>query len=394
MTEFDENTGSEYAIEDDVDFSHEFEIEDDIYQEPYSQDNEGGGTVPEEPEKEPSDNETDDNEETNKDEGEEEESDEDEESEDEDESGDEEGEETSEDEGVEGEDYKLVDIPEYLPDELKLREFDTLEEEHEFYKESYGKLIDYYTSQEFNKQFIDKFEEVLIQREQYVEDLKALRSALTGENAETMMKIYFPQILADYGKAPQINDQEMSTIVHSQLAKKFGEDYMDRFKKDDLLKPDSISSQILAFEQDVIRQVKEHNETEWKSQQEALKAPQVPSMSDPEIADMLEKQYKEYFAESGITETEYGEFVKGLSSYQITMKDLHRAVHFDDYINEAFRMGIEKGKKGLAAEITKANGTPLNSTPQQDKRKDRNTDAEDAYFSDDRLIANGGLSYY
>jgi hypothetical protein len=184
----------------------------------------------------------------------------------------------------------------------------------------------------------------------------------------------------------------MATIVHNQLANKFGEDYMERFKKEDLLKPDSISSKILQFEQDVIRQVREHNETEWKKQQETV--PQENNISVPEIAELLEKQYKEYFAESGVTEEEYGDFVQQLSNYQITTKDLHRAMYFDDYINEAFRQGIETGKKGLAAEITKANGMPLKrAVPQQDKRTNRNDDAENIYFSDDRLIANGGLIY-
>ena len=252
--------------------------------------------------------------------------------------------------------YEEFEVPEYIPDDLIPPEkFDSTEAELEWYKDNYvksmeltkdPKFLDYVLST--YKEELDKLEEQSVER-------------ILADNNIVELKARYPQLLGKAGVDATFSEEDKIAAIDNHLKNTYGNNYKDKFDKTEAADPNSISGRMLAEQEKVINWVENRNQ-EIVQQLQQMKPP-----TQEEINQRLDNEYKE-FADSNFTRDEFNEFYKEAQEYspKVNMKDMHRMMNFDDYMQEAYNKGMNEGRKSVGKEIEKVgrqyNGNSVNGT--------------------------------
>lgn len=290
-------------------------------------------------------------------------------------------EETADDEDSDG----IADSELKVSDFFKLEipeKFTTKKEENEWYKNAFLTMNSQLDSEEFLANISQRYDDHLKQVEANNENRKAIINALEGR-PELFAKIYLPQLLKDNNIDPTVSEDELAELVDIKMKEAFGDNYSDYYNQGDLLNPNTISSRMLAYNQQLVKQIQEQS----KANEQLQATPQLQPQQeiDPAVFQAeLDKQRKEYFAD--FTDEEFNEFINDMRDWHYDLRDLHNARYFDDYIKQAKEQAYEEGKKNAYKEISKQGGIKIKPTVVKEE-----TVEEDDYFSPHRRIAMGGL---
>lgn len=276
-------------------------------------------------------------------------------------------EEESDDEEVSDEESKeqVADYPDFIEDDLKVPEFSSERKELAWYRDNYKRTFDVYKSEKFQKAVIDHYDDILINKEKDVEQLKAVKEVFNG-NPDLALKIFAPEGLAQRGISSQLSDDEINQLIDSEMKKTFGNNYSSKYDKDELIDTNSLSSKMVSKMQEIKTQISEH-----QAKSEQLSERYRP-LNEEEINQKLEDDYNEHFL-GKMAREDYDSLVEELKGRPaLTMVDMHRLLRFDDYLDEAYRRGQEEGKKGVISSIKKA-GKPLTvaTRPRQEQESNK-----------------------
>jgi len=239
-----------------------------------------------------------------------------------------------------------IEAPDFFPDEMIPGEFKDEKEELEFYRNNYGKALNYFKHPDFAKTIENEYEESLAQIEDRYKEHKAIGEMLEG-NPETALKLHNPRYLAQLGGDASLSQDEATQYMTNKLEKEFGKDFREKYNPNELHDVDSLSSKMNRRQQEINNEIMEINN----------KSKEINEKINPSPEKQKEKLVNDYepFKEAGYSEEEYQDFVKeSLDKIQegdFSFGDLHKFLYFDDYINDAYNRGKESGKKNLQKNI-------------------------------------------
>jgi len=233
-----------------------------------------------------------------------------------------------------------LEYPGYLPEDLYVpEEFQSVEEELNWYRDAYDKLIILPTDETVKEMYSGAKGEGEKQSytDQEIQEYKAIKEALDG-NPETAFKMYFGKDLVNRGHLPYITVSEGKDYISGKLSERFGEDYDLKYDADEAAKKGTYSNRLLQYHEELQQQVLNHN-----AEVDKMKA-SMPSQAD--IQQQIEEAYDAEFKDI-MTREEYNAFIKEMTGYKGTVKDLYRMKYYDRDVEEAKKAGIEEGKKQL-----------------------------------------------
>lgn len=280
----------------------------------------------------------------------------------------EEDEETVSEEIADEGEYEEWEYPDWAPDELVTPEYEDPNDELEWYRNNYHKAFEHYKSPEFAKELLNSYEDALIEKEQNVQELKAIKEMLEN-NPEQVIRTYAPHYLQARGYNAQMTEDEIYSEVDNQLAAEFGSDYKEIYNPDAANDPKTISGKMLMRQQEIIAELEDRNN-------------QIASYTPPtkeELEERLMNQYSdEEFDKSGYTLDEFTEFKDEAIHFvsNMTLRDVHYALYHDDYVDDAYKRGYADGKKGVVSEIERAGGRRLAPEPVQSSKRSNGTTQE------------------
>jgi len=255
------------------------------------------------------------------------------------------------DEEPSDDDIEYVEMPSYVPDEfIPPDEFESESDELEFYRNNYARAFELHQTDEFKQDLLRAYDNELLKREQEVDKLVAIKEALNGDPTKAF-KMYFPQGLKQFGHSPEFTLQEIDTYVDAKMAEEFGDNYRDAFMQEDLLRPSSLSSQMMRRKQELEGEYTEHNSNVQNMQ---VSQPQV---SQEEMNAYIDNEYERHF--NDIPREDYNSFVDTIRDWKPSMADIYRAYNHEEYVLTAYQKGLEEGKRNIIREINNAGARPL-----------------------------------
>lgn len=237
-------------------------------------------------------------------------------------------------------------------------EFSNDKERADYYQQIYSKTKDKLSS--FKDEFLQAYKEDILSAEQDADRLKEIAQAMNGD-PNTFLRKYFGNQLQQMGYNLKYSDGDINRITAERLSEKFGEDWEDRFDPNHLKIPTSISSQIRREQDKIYNELMTENEQyNQPVQQQSQQGP------DPKVVqEYIENQYTE-FNKMGMGRQEYDQFVQQASSYQMTMQDLYKVMHFNDIMQHV----KDIAKKEIYNEIKQGGGKEFKPAPASTSRSD------------------------
>lgn len=257
-------------------------------------------------------------------------------------------EESEEVEETEEEEEETSEMPEYYSifgQEFVPPHFDDLESEIEWYRDTYPKIAQHYQSDEFAGQIKDAYSNILMEKEEEIEQLKATSKAINGDPT-MFIKMYYPKMAAENGIDPRMSKKDANTYVNSILVQEFGLDFENQYDRDEAYDPKSFSGQVAKRHRDLISEVHSHNE-----QAEALIAQFTPKTEEQTRAN-LDKQYEQHMKQY-MSKEEYNAFIKEADNVTYNVQDIYHMMHFDGFMNQVYEEGIKAGRRTANKEISK-----------------------------------------
>lgn len=245
------------------------------------------------------------------------------------------------DEVVDDIERSTIEIPDFVPDSfIPPEDFETEEDELDWYRENYPKMIDIHKTEEFVSYLTEKY------TEKFEENEKKTLEKLINENNIFELKTKYPEFFKQLGSSPEITEDEIEDIVYDTLSKEFGEDYAEKYNVEERNNPNTLSGKMVARQREVIANLNKKNE----------ELSNYKPMSDQDLLAELNNQYEKDFKPHGIDKQKYVEtveFAKQKGS-NLSVLDFYRLQHFQDYVNDAFNKGKTEGKKELTNEFKKS----------------------------------------
>jgi len=252
------------------------------------------------------------------------------------------------------------DYPSFIPDEYKPKTFKDEKEEVEFYRQNYRKALNHYKSEEFSKTLKEQYKDSLLKEEEDYETLKKIHTSFK-DDPELMFKLYYPENLAKRGIDVQFSPEEQNKVINRVLSDSFGSNYKDKYDPNEALDdPSSMSAKMLDKQREVKQALQE-------AQTKAEASIPDPKALEKTIVEQRQKYFK------NIPEDEFNSFIKEVETWQPTLLDIHRAKNFDTYAEQAYQLGLVKGREANAQEFKKAGKTIKPSSPEvkpEEKRMD------------------------
>lgn len=244
------------------------------------------------------------------------------------------------------------EVPDFVPDEYLPKEFDNEEEELDWYRENYIKLIDIHKSDNFVNYITDLYSKQLEDTE------KKTIEQLINENNIYDLKTKYPQFFQKLGHNPTISEEEKQDMVYNALSKEFGIDYEERYNVEDAENPDTLSGKMIQRQREILAKIEEDNN----------KLSSYKPMSEEDLLVELNNQYDRDFKPHGIDKNKYVEtieFAKEKGS-NLSVLDFYRIQHFNDYVNDAYQKGMTDGKKQLTNEFKQSGRKIVHSEVEND----------------------------
>ena len=254
-------------------------------------------------------------------------------------------------ESYEEQEEQQIDYPDFVPDELIVPKFKSERAELNWYRDNYNKTFGIYQNDDFKHKLLDHYKDFLLSEEENVESLKAVESVFKNE-PEIAIKVFGAEGLEKNGISSKLTDEEVGQIVNQEMIKYFGSNYAQKYDQSELIDPNSLSSKMLMKSQEIGRSIQEH-----QNYSEQL-AQQYKPLSDEELQEELDKEYYANFQQE-MSIDEYDEMIDEINNTDIGIMDLHKAIMFNEYMQEAYSRGIQDGRKNLVGDIKKAS-KPIN----------------------------------
>lgn len=220
-------------------------------------------------------------------------------------------------------------------------------------------------TEDYSKAFIDTYSKELLQSEQDAETLIAMKQALDKGNKLEFLREYFAKDLKRFGFDVRYKDDEINDIVGQELAKKYGEDWEDKFDVNQLKIPTSLSSKIAREQAKIIDRLEAENEKFGSPQQ----APVQETISEDVRNQYFENEFKE-FNKLGMPKEEFDGFIQQATEYmpKLNLKDMYKIVNFESIISNVREKAIEEGRKLVHQEIKNSGGKSVAEVPTQEPR--------------------------
>ena len=254
-------------------------------------------------------------------------------------------------------DYSFLDV---LPDAWKPQQkFATSEEELQFYREKYPGLWKHINSDEFIGAFVDHYGNSIVSRETQAKNAAKLMKALQND-PETFIAAHMPEYAERLGIGRIITDEEIGEYVEYKIAEEFGENWRTIFNQADLVRPRSISSQIMKRTQALEAIVEKHNESVVANREAYLERlaeqqnqPQSGQMTEKDLDKILDVMVDAYVQEGlneSLSEEEFIEMAVQSFTHQPTMKDIYRIMNYDKILEQERKKAYEEGRKATLNE--------------------------------------------
>lgn len=232
-------------------------------------------------------------------------------------------------------------------EEYKVPEkFETPEEELKFYKENFGKLKE----EKLNPEVLaTKYEDVLLEKEKSVEELKALRDMLNG-SPDTYVKIRFKDQLAKNGYDYRITEEEAKNLIHNKLSETFGHNYSSIYDPDDTVNENSFSYKMLKMQEDILKEIDTFNQRT----ENGIPENQQPQYNEEEAI----KTVKEELSKAGVKDGNIERFIKDLKTEAKELLNnpvrMYKALYMDKIIEKKIAQAKEEGRKEALKEFKNA----------------------------------------
>lgn len=245
--------------------------------------------------------------------------------------------------------------------------FASSDEELEFYRSKYPALWQHVTSDEFANAFIDQYSGLISEHDAELKAAKAIMKGLDSDPINFLMN-YIPEYASELGLGNYYSDEAIDQIVQDEVTKKFGENWREVYDPSDLIRRNSVSSQILKYTQEIENQLEQQNRQyvqnrnrrvqQFSQMQQQPHAPQTQNIEN--IMDMAIDSYLNDLAPEGVTEDEFIETFVNAMAYQPTMKDIHRLMNYNNVIEQERKRAYEQGRKAMLEEYRRGSKQAAN----------------------------------
>lgn len=274
------------------------------------------------------------------------------------------------------EDSKIeeISLPEYIPEDYATPDFKDEKEELSWYRDKYGSLVEYTNSNDFVKNIANVYKDDLLQAEQDVASLKATQELL-ADNPESAIRMLAPQYAKAFGNYNPLNRDEQSTYLDKQLSARFGQDYREKYNKNEANDPSTESYKMLKYQEDLQGRLKEINN-------ELAEAQEKYAPTERQIQEKIIKQYDDF--KEDYDYDSYQNFIQEANNYlktgNIKYNDIHKLMYFQAYIEAAYEEGMNSGKSGVINNIKRAGERPKTTHRQREPQEERRNDRRDEYL--------------
>lgn len=261
------------------------------------------------------------------------------------------------------EDYSFLDV---LPEGWKpSQKFATSQEELQFYREKYPGLWKHINSEEFISAFVDHYGNNIISKEKQISNALALIKGLQND-PETFIASHLPEYAERLGIGRMYSEEEVGEYIEAKIAEEFGENWRDIFNQADLVRPRSISSQIMKRTRVLEDAIEQHNNKvktnrerylEKLAEQQQQQPQQPGAITEKQLDNILDVMVDGYISEladSGLSEEEFIEMAVQSFTHQPTVKDIYRIMHYDKIIEQERRRAYEEGRKATLNEYKRS----------------------------------------
>lgn len=259
-------------------------------------------------------------------------------------------------------DYSFLDE---LPDGWKPQQkFATSQEELQFYREKYPGLWKHINSNEFLDGFLNTYGEKIASKEQEIQSVIDLIKGLNND-PETFIAAHLPEYAERLGVGRIYNEDEIGEYIETKISEEFGENWRDIYNPADLVRPKSISSQIIKRTQALENALEQHNATVSKNREEYLRSlaerqqqtqnpGQITERQLDSILDVMVDGYINELSDTGLSEDDFIEMAIQSFQHQPTIKDIYRIMHYDKIIEQERQKAFEEGRKSLLNEYKRS----------------------------------------
>lgn len=252
-----------------------------------------------------------------------------------------------------------------LPDGWKPEQkFASSEEELQFYRDKYPGLWKHINSDEFINGFLDIYGEKIASKESEIDSALQLIKALNTD-PETFIAAHLPEYADKLGIGRIYSADEIGDYIESTISEEFGQNWRDVYNPADLVRRNSVSSQILKRTQQLEDQLEQHNQKvatnrnkylqqlASKQNQSAAPSSQMSEQQFDSILDSMVESYYSELADQGISEDEFIEMAIQSFEYKPTMKDIYRVMRYDQLVEQERKKAYEEGRKSMVNEFKK-----------------------------------------
>jgi hypothetical protein len=252
-----------------------------------------------------------------------------------------------------------------LPDGWKPQQkFASSEDELQFYREKYPGLWKHINSDQFIDGFLNIYGEKIASKESEIDSALQLIKSLNTD-PETFIAAHLPEYAEKLGIGRVFNNDEIGEYIEQQIEEEFGENWRDIYNPADLVRRNSVSSQILKRTQALEQALEDHNAKITTNRNKYLQ--QLANRTDNQpasngrmneqqldnILDIMADAYHTDFADSGLTEDEFIDIAMASFEYQPSMKDIYRIIKYEDLIKQERQKAYEEGRKSMVNEFKK-----------------------------------------
>lgn len=238
-------------------------------------------------------------------------------------------------------------LPSYFPEELiPPKEFESEDDELEFYRKNYFSVFDLLQKEEFVKDFFTTYEKQITQTDEEFEQFKAIQGAL-NDNPELAFKMFMPELIAKQGYKTALTQSDMNEMLADFMTQEFGENYKNFFVPEDANNPKSLSYRMLQAQERAIAKIKEID-----ARNRAIEDKHRPLSEEAvtkKLVDAYENDFKEY-----MTKQEYADFIKQSEDHELSLVDIYKVLNYEKIVKAHRDKAYNQGRKDALNELKKA----------------------------------------
>lgn len=281
----------------------------------------------------------------------------------------------------EADSYNIDDsIFDGLPDGWRPKEkFATSQDELQFYREKYPGLWKHINSDAFLDQFLNTYEGQIANKEKEVKNVAQLVKALNND-PEAFIAAHLPDYAEKMGVGRLFTSDEIGEFIEQKIGEEFGENWRDVYNPADLVRRNSVTSQIQKRTQELEQRLEEYNLKTQRNREKYLlslserqqqQQPQGP-MTEKQLDGILDQMIDGYFGElkdTGLSEEEFIEMAIASFQHQPTMRDIYRIMQYDKIMEQERNRAYEEGRKAMLNEFKKGSKrAALDYVPNEESR--------------------------